>query len=219
VVVLDNVCLIGIGGAFDEIAADHAAYVPGATWEIRRAQSVAALAQSADALLDGLPDSAKIFIAVDSNAINFARLELYGRALLRGYQLTTLIHPKAHVAPDAQLGSNVWIGPGASIGSRCKLSSDVLVNACVRLDAGVQVGAHGWIGPGASIGAGTELGGHCVLGADVRVAAGLQIGKHCVLTQPGYWAQSLPAGTFVEAGYSEPAHVIGAAYSWQPRRS
>lgn len=211
--------LVGFGAAFEEIAADLAAYAPGFAWQLRRAQSVAALAQSVDTLLEGLPLAANVFIAVDSNAINYARLELYGPARLRGYRLATLVHPNAHVAPDAQLGDNVWIGPGVIVGSGCKLGSNVLVNAGARLDAGVQVGMHGWIGAGASIGTGTQLGSHNVLGADVRLGAGLQIGKHCVLTQPGYWTQSFPAGTFLEPGYPNPARMIGAAWSWQSRRA
>lgn len=215
----DTIYLIGHGGAFEDIAADQAAYAPEVDWQVRRVESVAALAQSANTLLEDLPAGAKVFVAVDANAINYARLELYGPAKLRGYRLVTLVHPKAYVAPDARLGDNVWIGPGVIVSRGCKVAGDVMVNAGVRLDAGVQIGAHGWIGPGASIGAATEVGGHCVLGADVHVSAGLQIGKHCMLTQPGLWTKSLPAGSFVEPGYTEPARMIGAGYSWQSRRT
>ncbi|KND59548.1 hypothetical protein BVER_01313 [Candidatus Burkholderia verschuerenii] len=186
---------------------------------VRRADSVASIAHTANAMLEDIPDTAMVFVAVDSNAINHARVELYGPAKLRGGRMATLVHPKSYVAPDAQLGDNVWIAPGTNIGRRGKIGSDVLINAGARIDTQVQIGMHGWIGAGASIGAATELAAHCVLGADVRLGAGLTIGKYCVMTQPGVWTTSLPSGTFIEPGYTTPARMIGAGYTWQARRA
>lgn len=205
--------LIGCGSVFDAIAVDQTAYAANAKWQLRRAESVEVLAHSATALLSDIPSQAQIFIAVDSNAINFARLELYAPAKLQGIKLATLLHPTAYVAPDASLGDNVWVGPAATISNRCKLGGNVLVNSRARLDAGVQIGMHGWVGPGTSIGADAALGNHCVIGADVRVMAGVSIGRNCFINQPVVLEAPVPAGTFIEPVYTRPARIVGMGYS------
>lgn len=213
----EELWLIGCGVAYESIAADCAAYAPEADWQFRRAAHVAAIASTVDILLGDLPAQAKVFIAVDEDAINYARLELYLPARLRNCRLQTLVHPTALVAPDAQLADNVWVGPGASVGSRCKVAANVLVSPGVRLDPGVQIGAHGWVGVSASIGGGTTVGSNCVVGTNVHLGAALRLGKHCVLTQPGTWMQSMRDCTFFEPGFSQPSRMIGLGHSWQLR--
>ncbi len=210
--------LIGCGTVFDAMAADSAGYgiTPGC--ELRSAASVAELAGAVPLLLEGLdPARHRIFIAVDQNALNYARLELYGAARLRGFKPATLVHERAWVAPDARLDDNVWLGPGVLVGSKARLGSDVMVNPGARIDAGAHVEAHGWIGAGASVGAGTRVGTHCVIGADVHLRAGLQVGRHCVLDRPGAWDESLPNGVFSAPQFAAPARMVGAGYSHQKR--
>lgn len=209
--------LIGCGVAYESIAADCTSYAPEADWHFRRAESVAAIAGSVDILLQDLPAQANLFIAVDDDAINYARLELYLPARLRGYHLQTLVHPSARVASDARLADNVWVGPGASVGSQCKLGDNVLVSAGARLDPGVQIGSHGWVGVSASIGGGTVVGANCVVGTDVHLGSALHLGRHCVLTRPGAWMRSMSDCTFFEPGFQQPTRMIGPGYSWQPR--
>lgn len=209
--------LIGCGAAYESIAVDCATYAPEADWQFRQAESMAAIGGSIDILLGDLPEQAKVFIALDEDAINYVRLELYLPARLHGFRLQTLVHPTAIVAPDAQLADNVWVGPGASVSSRCKLGANVLVSPGARLDPGVQIGAHGWVGVSASIGGGTVVGSNCVVGTNVHLGAALSLGKNCVLTQPGAWMQSMGDCTFFEAGFSQPSRMIGVGHSWQPR--
>jgi len=213
----ESLWLIGCGVTYESIAADCAAYAPEADWQFRRAESLEAIAGSIDILLADLPARAKVFVAVDEDALNYARLELYLPARLRDLRLQTLVHPTAVVASDAQLADNMWVGAGVTIGSRCKVGANVLLSPGVRLDPGVQIGAHGWIGVSASIGGGTTVGSHCVVGTNVHLGAALSLGKHCVLTKPGTWMESMPDCTFFEPGFSQPSRMIGPGHSWQPR--
>lgn len=215
----DGLCLLGFGSVFDIIAGDAIGHGLPSDWRARRADSVAALSTSCAQLLDGLdPAATRLFVAVDQNALNYARLELYGAARLRGFKLATLVHAHACVAPDARLDDNVWIGAGALVGSRARLGSDVLVHPGARIDAGARIGAHGWVGPGASIGAEAEVGLHCVIGADARLRSGLRIGRHCLIDSMGPWSQDLAPGSFIAAELATPARIIGAGYSFEKRR-
>lgn len=208
-------CLVGCGSVFEAIAAEPQTYATG-SWEIRPAQGVAQLATTARDLLDGLDATqTQLFVAVDAQALNYARLELYGVARLAGLRMATLVHPTAWVAPSVRLADNVWVGPGARIAVGSRIDSNVLVNMGARLDEKVRLSAHGWIGPGASVGAGVHVGVHSVIGADVHVRSGLRIGRHCVIDHAGPWTRDMEDGSFLEPELSDAAQVIGAGYSFQ----
>jgi carbonic anhydrase/acetyltransferase-like protein (isoleucine patch superfamily) len=214
----NTICLIGCGRVFDAIAIDTSAYGLEDRWIVRAAPSVAQLAASAASLLEGLdPATTRVFAAVDENALNYARLELYGAARLAGLRLATLIHARAWRAPDAKLGDNVWLGPAALVAAGAQLSGDVMVNAGARIDAGARIAAHVWIGAGATVGADAAVGTHSVIGADVLIRAGTQLGRHCVIDRPGPWERSLPDGSMLDTRFATPARIIGAGYSFHRR--
>lgn len=211
-------CLVGCGHVFDLIAAEPQVYAANVGWEIRPAMGVEHLASTAGALLSGIDrTSTRIFIAVDAQALNYARLELYGVARMAGLQMVTLVHPLAWVAPGVRLADNVWLGPGVRVTVGCQIDSDVLINVGARLDERVHISAHGWIGSGASLGAGVTIGGHSAIGADVHLRAGVQIGHHCKIDHAGVWTCDLKDGSFLEPELPVAAHVIGAGYSFQKK--
>ena len=215
-----SVCVIGCGTAFESITNDAAAYNVPNGFLVRKAENVAALSTSAANLLEGLTlADTSLFIAVDQNALNFARLELYGAARLRGFRMTTLIHARAWVAPDAQLGDNVWIAAGAIVNRKANIEPDVMVLAGARIDANVNIGKHSWIGGGASLGEGVHIGSHSVIGNDMRIRAGLSVGKYCVLDTLGVWNQDMADGSFISPQFDLPARLIGPSYSFTKSRS
>ncbi|MDM0115255.1 hypothetical protein QTI66_24105 [Variovorax sp. J22R133] len=211
-------CLVGVGSVFDAIAAETHAYGADAGWEMRPAAGVAQLAGTASALLAGIdPTTTLLFVAVDAQALNYARLELYGVARLAGLKMATLVHPTAWVSPGARLADNVWVGPGARVATGCRIDSNVMINVSSRIDEKARIHAHGWIGSGASLGACVQVGTHSAIGADVHVRAGLQIGRHCTIDHPGPWTRSLADGSFVEPEMPGLAQVVGAGYNFLKR--
>jgi UDP-3-O-[3-hydroxymyristoyl] glucosamine N-acyltransferase len=73
------------------------------------------------------------------------------------------IHPSAVVAPDADIGKNVKIGPLAVI------------------EAGVRIGDATAIGPGSCIGKGSKIGSDCILYPRVVVYGGVEIGDRVII--------------------------------------
>jgi UDP-3-O-[3-hydroxymyristoyl] glucosamine N-acyltransferase len=80
------------------------------------------------------------------------------------------VHPSAVVAPDAQLGEGVRIGPLAVVGPGVRLGARSV------LDAHVVVGAHVEIGPDCVLHAHVSVRERCRLGARVVVQNGAVIG-------------------------------------------
>ncbi len=211
----EELVIMGCGEVYQTIVAEVALFDrQPATVSCIAIPSAAAIATQADGLLAKLePMRHKLFIAVDSHALNHARLELYGRARLLGFRMATLVHPQAWVSADAALSDNVWIGFGAYIGPGCKLDSNTMVGAHARLGVGVTIGAHGWLGSGARVGSGTNISPHCVIGADMQLRAATEVGRYCLLEQGGPWRGRVVPGTFAAIGYNQPARVVGAGYT------
>lgn len=212
--------LIGCGTVFEAIAADPAAYGISAFAQQLRVAAVSEIAANADALIaQARQTTAAIFIAVDSNALNYARLELYGRARLHGLKLSTLVSRSAHVAVNVQLADNVWIGPAAVIEHGVTIGADTQVGARTRIDAEAVIAPHVTIGAGASIGANCRLGSHTVIGTDMHLRAGVTLGKHCLLDRQGAWQQSLDDGHFLDPMFNSPARIVGPGYTLRRKKT
>lgn len=100
-----------------------------------------------------------------------------------------MIHPKAVVSPDAQVGEGVQVGPyavvegGAVIGAGCVIETHAVIKRFVRM------------GPGNLVGTGSVIGGDpqdlrfdSAVETFVRIGANNRIREHCTLhrgSQPG----------------------------------
>ncbi|WP_082145266.1 hypothetical protein [Delftia tsuruhatensis] len=205
--------IIGCGTAFESIIADREGYGLPSHIYIHRLDGVACLSQKAKLIIEQVPPTSPLFLSADENALNYARLELYLPAKLRGHELITLIHKSACVAPDAKISENSWIAPKVTIASKCILAPNVFISTQARLDSHSSIGSHSWLGPGSSLGFKTKIGKHCVVGANTHLGTDIEIGNHCIVDKPGIWNQPLANGTFVEAMYQSPATMIGHGYS------
>lgn len=208
--------VIGCGEAYESIVADYQNYpLDVCEWAFRPIASVTDISASAEQLLKGLDhNETRLFVAVDGNALNYARLELYGAARVKGYKFVTLVHNSVRLTEQAKIGENVWIGPNAYIAPGAAVGSNVMLGACSRIDSKAEIGSHVWIGPGATISRNSKIGNHTLIGADVSVGESLTIGRHCMINRPGCWQTDMPNGRFWEPGYSEPAQIVGSGYSW-----
>jgi hypothetical protein len=216
-----DLCLIGCGSVYEALIDDLPAYGldPGKVHG-HRFDQVADIAEQAQQLLaQWSPQRYELFVAVDANALNHARLELYGRARMLGFRMKTLVHRSSVVGPRGSLADNVWIGPGVLIGPSCQIACNTLIGSGARLDAHVHIAAHSWVGPGARVGRHARLGSHAVLGTDVVLQEYTELGKHVLLDQPGPWHGLLPSGTFLEARARSGARMIGPGYTFERKAS
>jgi sugar O-acyltransferase (sialic acid O-acetyltransferase NeuD family) len=128
------------------------------------------------------------FVAIGSNQI---RERLQNSVLACGFNLATIIHPKACVSPSAAIGVGSVVLAGAIVGTEVTLGDGVIVNCgaivdhdCVignfaHLGVGVHMSGGVKVGPRALVGAGCSLGYGVIIGA----AAKIEVGSS--LTNPG----------------------------------
>lgn len=108
-----------------------------------------------------------VFVAIGNNAV---RKQIVQRLKVEGFNLTTLIHPRATVSKYAQIEDGVAIMAGAYVGTSAVVKTGVVINAnatadhdCVlhefshlgvgvQLAGGVEVGAMAWLQAGSCCG-------------------------------------------------------------------
>lgn len=115
---------------------------------------------------------------------NAARERCRNRVLADGFEIVTVIHPSAVVAPSARLGRGTVVmalaavNPDAEVGEGAILNTGCVVEHDCRLGRFVHLSPNSALGGGVSIGDRTHLGLGSValplvtIGSDVRVGAG-----------------------------------------------
>lgn len=208
-----SLALIGCGQLFDDIVAYWPVLGAGRTLlRLRLASTDNAVADTAALLANLNPEQTRIFAAVDTQAINHARLDVYAKARLMGFKGERLHHPSAIVADDVRVGENSWIGAGAVIAHGVQIGNNTIIGDGARIEANAKLGANVWVGAGASVGAGTVLGQHCLIGRDVHLGAGLKIGRHCVIDVPSTYSESFEDGTFIDSSYLNLVRIYGTSH-------
>ena len=118
-------------------------------------------------------------VAIGNNQL---REDLYNRLLVAGFELVTVVHPKAMVSPRACIGCGSAVMAGAIIGTEARLGAGVIVNCGAVVDHHCRVEDFGHLGVNAAMAGGAVLGrgawmqAGAVLGYGVKVDAGFVLG-------------------------------------------
>lgn len=114
-------------------------------------------------------------VAVGNNAL---REKLTQQLISVGFDLATVIHPRAFVSPSALVSMGSTVMAGAIVGTEAQLGIGVIVNCGAVVDHHAKVGDFGHLGASACMAGGSILGRNawmqasCALGYGVEVPAG-----------------------------------------------
>ena len=120
---------------------------------------------------------------------NKTRVEVLSRAEAAGIRTPNFFHAQAHVGPDVEHGSGVYILPGAVIMPHVIIEDYVMISASVnvahhtRLKKGVFISSQGNVGASINVGEEAYLGMGCTLvtGKCTRVGAKAVVGAGAVV--------------------------------------
>ena len=127
----------------------------------------------------------QVIVAVGNNTV---REKLVKQLIDAGFDIASVIHPRAVVSPSVALGIGSAVMAGAIVGTEAQLGVGVIVNCGAVVDHHAKVGDFAHLGVSACMAGGSILGRNawlqagCALGYGVEVAAGAVLTPGIALT-------------------------------------
>lgn len=121
------------------------------------------------------------FVAIGNNSL---RELLSNRLRQSGFELATVIHPRAYVSPSAVVGQGSAIMAGAIVGTEARIGQGVIVNCGAVVDHHCRVKDFGHLGVNAAMAGGSILGRGGWMQAGSALGYGVSIEEGAVL-MPG----------------------------------
>jgi sugar O-acyltransferase (sialic acid O-acetyltransferase NeuD family) len=131
-----------------------------------------------DLVADGV---AFAFIGIGGATSSRRREDAFRSLAELGFQLPPVIHPRAYVSASSTLGGATLVLPGAVVGPRCRIGSNVIVNQGAQIchDTIVENGCH--VTPGAVIAGYCRIGSCSVIGMTASIMLGTSVGHECLI--------------------------------------
>lgn len=145
-------------------------------------------------------------VAVGNNAI---REKVTLQLVEAGFELATVIHPRAFVAPSAMVGQGSAVMAGAIVGTEARLGVGVIVNCGAVVDHHAHVEDYGHLGVNASMAGGTALGAKAWMQAGSAIGYGVRIPAETILVPGEAWDTSV----------RQEREKAGASWSLQEREN
>ncbi len=120
-------------------------------------------------------------VAIVAMGNNVLREALCNKLLLAGFELATVVHPRAIVSPSAVVGPGSAIMAGAVLGSESRLGLGVIVNCGAVVDHDAQVHDYGHLGVNACMSGGSVLGRSAWMQVGSALSYGVKVGDGVVL--------------------------------------
>ncbi len=126
-------------------------------------------------------DKYDLFVAVGYHDMNRLRESKCKEAIDKGYNLISVVSPKANVPANVIHGYNCFIMSPAIIHPCVTLGNNVFVWAGAMIGHHSVISDHAWITSSANVGGNVNIGSNCFLAMNANVGHSVTIGKDCFL--------------------------------------
>lgn len=138
------------------------------------------------------PTKVKAFVAVGYHDLNKLRAAKCAEVKTLGYELVSVVSPKADlpsnvsygencfimppsiIHPHVKLGNNVFVWNGAMIGHHSVVHDHCWFTSCCNISGNVEVGENAFFAVNATVGHSVKIGARCFLGANTLVTKNLE---------------------------------------------
>ncbi len=119
-----------------------------------------------------------VVVAIGANAV---RRRLAQQCLAQGRTLATIIHPRAVLAPDVEVGVGTVIFAGAIVNTGSRIGSNAILNTGCTVDHHNVIGDDAHIAPGVHLGGEVEVGDGAFVGIGATVMPRASVGAWSVV--------------------------------------
>lgn len=141
---------------------------------------------------DGAVQHHFVFIAVGDNA---GRFEVFKKVNTYCPRIVSIVHPKAVVAPTANIMPGCFIGAGAVIGNESTVGMFSIVNTNASLDHDSKLGEFSHLAPNSATGGHVTIGNNCLIGVGASVRDKISIGNNCTVGMGSCVVKNIPDGS------------------------
>jgi sugar O-acyltransferase (sialic acid O-acetyltransferase NeuD family) len=141
------------------------------------------------ASLSGIAHDA-IIIALGDNE---ARRAMTEKLIAAGERMATAIHPRACIAPSANVGEGSMISAGAVISPRANIGRGVIINTNSSVDHDTIAGDFAHISSGATVGARCRIGAESLIALGASVISGVAVGARTTIGSGAVVVADIPA--------------------------
>lgn len=136
---------------------------------------------------------------------NGARARISRLLALTGFDLTTVIHPSAWIAPEVRIGAGSFIHAFAVLGPECRIGQGVIVSAQVVVGHDSHIGDWAHLTPGVRVGGNAVVGQGAFLGMGCAVLPGVNVGANASVGANSVVHRDVPDNAVIAGN---PARII-----------
>jgi UDP-N-acetylbacillosamine N-acetyltransferase len=133
---------------------------------------------------------------------NRARFRIALEAEARGFELGTVLHPAAVIAPEVELGAGTFVGPGAVINPHVRIGRAAIVNTNAVVEHHCELGDGVHVAPGALLAGNVHVGRLSWIGIGAVVIEKRTIGNESMVGAGSVVVHDVASGVVV---YGNPA--------------
>jgi sugar O-acyltransferase (sialic acid O-acetyltransferase NeuD family) len=137
------------------------------------------------------------FVGVGSVGDATVRRRLYELARRQGFELVAAVHPRATIAPSAEVGDGPTIMAGAIVNAAARLGDNVIVNTGAIVEHDCVVASHVHIATGARLASTVTIGEGAHVGIGAAVRQGIRIGRNAIVGAGAVVVDDVAAGAVV----------------------
>jgi sugar O-acyltransferase (sialic acid O-acetyltransferase NeuD family) len=135
-----------------------------------------------DALLPELATSVgRALVSVGHIKTAVTRMRIFELLRALGFELPTVISPRAWVSPHANIGAGSIVMHGAIVNARARVGRNCILNTQSLVEHDAHVADHCHIATGAILNGGTSVGEGTFVGSNSCVRQEIRIGARCVV--------------------------------------